>query len=181
MKLCNGHSYNDIKPSILHPTKSNEKLFLLIDPTHNFKNLFNNWVNTKRFYFPNGFEDLFPESGYADFQHIKDLYFKEELSELKIAHSLKKHSLCPSNIARTSPQHALSIVKNLVIIFCNLYMYIIVGIFNDHTIRGLEYYNSPGWKDTAAFCRFSHNMWKILNVKSTSKGEFDLCLKALLR
>ena len=80
-------------PVFLHLTKSNKKLFLFIDPTHNFENSFNNWINAKRFYFLTDFEDLFPESGFADFQHKKDLYFKEELRELKIVHSLIKHSL----------------------------------------------------------------------------------------
>ena len=44
----------------------------------------------------------------AKFAHIQRLYAIEEHKPLKVAHSLKKASLNPSNIARTSPQHALS-------------------------------------------------------------------------
>ena len=43
-----------------------------------------------------------------NFAHLKKLYALEKHKSLKVAHALKKASLNPSNIAKTSPQHALS-------------------------------------------------------------------------
>ena len=43
----------------------------------------------------------------AKFSHVAHLYVLKEHKSLKIAHNLKKVSLNPSSIARTSPQHAL--------------------------------------------------------------------------
>ena len=56
----------------------------------------------------NGYELILEEKCLASFSHIKRLYALEEGKGLKIAHSLKKASLNPSNIAPTSPLHALS-------------------------------------------------------------------------
>ena len=104
MDLCGG----TLKPSIDHPTKPNEKLFLLFDFTHNFKNIYNNFLNKHSLSIPtSGFETTLGNSCKGHFSHIKKLYAMEEHKTLKIAHALKKVSLNPSNVARTSPQHAL--------------------------------------------------------------------------
>jgi len=42
------------------------------------------------------------------FSHFKQLYALEESQTRKIAYALRKALLNPSNIGRTSPQHALS-------------------------------------------------------------------------
>ena len=42
------------------------------------------------------------------FGHFRKLFALEEQKVLKVAHKLKKSSLNPSNIARASPQHALT-------------------------------------------------------------------------
>lgn len=55
-----------------------------------------------------GHEQILGNRCIADFRHIKKLYALEEEKTLKVAHRLKKVCLNPSNIARTSPQHALS-------------------------------------------------------------------------
>ena len=103
--LCGGV----LKPYVEHPTKPNEKLFLLFDFTHNFKNIFNNFISKHQFNIPtSGFENVLGDSCRANFAHIKRLYAIEEHKPLKIAHALKKASLNPSNVARTSPLHALS-------------------------------------------------------------------------
>ena len=54
-----------------------------------------------------GFETIMGKSCIAQFSHIRRLYRLEEDKVLKIAHGLKKVSLNPSSLARTSPQHAL--------------------------------------------------------------------------
>ena len=110
--LCNGH----LRPSIVHPTKPDEKLFLLFDSTHNFKNTFNNFNNKERFNIPiTGYEDILGKSCTPCFSHIKHLYALEEHKILKVAYALKKHFLNPNGISRTSPQHAIG--KQAVLTF----------------------------------------------------------------
>ena len=103
--LCGGK----LSHSIEHPTRTGERLFLLFNFTHNFKNIFNNFVNKGRMHLTTtGYEDKLGETCTALFAHIKRFYAIEEDKVLKIACALKKASLNPSSIARTSPQHALS-------------------------------------------------------------------------
>ena len=101
--LCGGELSHSI------PTRQGERLFLLFDFTHNFKNIYNNFVNKRRMHVPTtGFQDILGETCVASFNHIKHLYAIEEDKTLKIAFAMKKASLNPSSIARTLPQHALS-------------------------------------------------------------------------
>ena len=55
-----------------------------------------------------GYKHILGDSCTAKFAHIAGLYALEEDKSLKIACDLKKVSLNPSSIARTSPLHALS-------------------------------------------------------------------------
>jgi len=106
MKLCGS---NNLSSSVSHSTKPNECLFLLFDFTHNMKNIFNNFVNRNIMHIPEIPNDtVFGGKCVALFSQIKRLYAIEEHKSLKAGHSLMKASLNPSNIARTSPQHALS-------------------------------------------------------------------------
>ena len=103
--MCNDGKLQD---SVEHPTRSNEKLFLLFDYTHNFKNIYNNFIGRERMNVPTvGFESILGHSCIAQFSHIRRLYALEEGKVLKVGHGLKKVSLNPSSLARTSPQHAL--------------------------------------------------------------------------
>jgi len=105
MDLCGG----ELAHSIPHPTKKEERLFLLFDFTHNLKNIFNNFINKPYFRLPStGYEEILGERCTASFAHIKHLYAIEEAKPLKIAFALKRAALNPSSIARTSPQHAIS-------------------------------------------------------------------------
>ena len=98
----------ELTHSIVHPTRKTEKLFLLFDFTHNFKNIFNAFINKGHMNLPtSGHENIPGENCLASFAHIKHLYALDEGKILKIAHSLRKASLNPSSIARTSPPHAL--------------------------------------------------------------------------
>lgn len=88
--------------------RKDEKLFLIFDFTHNFKNIYNHFVNKKVMHPPTaGYEHILGESCTAKFAHIIKLYSMEEEKVLRVACKLKKVSLNPSSIARTSPQHAL--------------------------------------------------------------------------
>lgn len=104
MNLCDGN----LQPYIPHPTRSGELLFLIFDFTHNFKNIFNNPLSKGRMHIPtSGFESILGTPCLGLFGNIKQLYALEENKTLKVAHSLKKASLNPSNVAKTSPLHAI--------------------------------------------------------------------------
>lgn len=100
--LCGG----DLKSSIDHPTLANAQLYLLFDPTHNMKNIFNNWVSKKFFLLPPG--HISDNEVVADFNHIQQLFALEETNPLKIAHKLNVTSIGPSRIQKQSIKHALS-------------------------------------------------------------------------
>ena len=105
LDLCQG----SLCHSIPHPKRKDENLYLLFDFTHCLKNIFNNFLNKNRMHLPcTGHESVLGDFCVAEFSHIKRLYALEEHKTLKIAHKLKKNSLNPSSIARTSPLHALS-------------------------------------------------------------------------
>ena len=59
----------------------------------------------------------------TQFVHLKQLYHIEEGKPLKVAHALKKVSLNPSSIAKTSPQHVLGKLKVLQYIWLSGYQY----------------------------------------------------------
>ena len=100
----------EIFPSIDHrPVRRNERLFLLFDFTHNFKNIFYHLVSKKMMLIPcHGHKEVLESPCFSNFQHVIKLYGLDESKPLKVAHSFKKISLNPSAIARTSPSHALS-------------------------------------------------------------------------
>ena len=54
-----------------------------------------------------GYDEILGKSCTAKFEHVHRLYSLEKGKSLKIACDLKKASLNPSSLARTSPQHAL--------------------------------------------------------------------------
>ena len=68
--LCDG----ELKTHIVNPVNG-EKLFLLFDPVHNFKNIYNNWCTRGVFKFP----DMHDNSKFhiADFSDLIDLYTTE--------------------------------------------------------------------------------------------------------
>ena len=96
-----------MRSSIVNPV-SGEKMFLLWDSVHNFKNVYNNWVNKGTFEYP-----AFDEDSYvplvADFNDIRALHDREKHLPVKTAHELKTMSMRPSNIDRLSVQHAVSV------------------------------------------------------------------------
>ena len=153
-------SGNDtIRTKIEHPISPGKFLYLLFDATHNIKNAYNNWINKGRFVYPAGFPEFLDDFGTADFNHIRSLYRKEESLPLKAAHKLTMECLNPASIARTSPRHALA-------------------VFHESTPHALQFYDEPGWSVTSQFVTFMSNLWKILNVKNPSKGEYSNLLES---
>ena len=146
-KLCG----DEILPYIDHPVPQSGKLFLLLDLTDNFKSIDNCFVNKAEMVLPWGFSDMLGSYDCtASFLHVEQLFrrgkFATESSQL-----FEKVSLNPSSISRISPQHALS-------------------VFNESTSRALRLYDLPGWSQTAAYIEVILNAWKIVSLKSPSKG-----------
>ena len=99
--LCAG----SLKPKVYHPWFPGDYLFLSFDPTHNLKNVFNNWTSKKIFKLPPG--PISTEQTTSKFKDIQELYALEETKPLRIAHKLNQTSLAPNNIQKTSPRHVL--------------------------------------------------------------------------
>ena len=103
--LCQGSLHHCIP----HPKQKDEYLYLMFDFTHCLKSIFNNFLNINCMHLPStGYEAILGDFCAAEFSHIKCLCALEEHKNLKIAHKLKKNSLNPRSIARTSPLHAFS-------------------------------------------------------------------------
>jgi hypothetical protein len=143
--LCNGYFTNPIS----HPLSSDHPLYLLVDPVHTIKNIYNNFLNRNIFELPMINEQMTPFT--ACFQHVRELYEREKSKPLKIAHKLNAVAMNPSSIQKTSMKHALA-------------------IFDETTVTGLRYYadhdNKPQWRMTASFVNAITLLWHIVNVKS---------------
>lgn len=146
-KLCSGR----LHPHVKNPVDQNKQLYLLFDSTHNLKNAFNNWLKREKFVLPSGHPTILTPGKEVHFRHLKELLLLEEGKPVKSAFKLTSESLNPSSISKTSPRHALRV-------FC------------ESTYHALRFYSIKGWRDTSEFIEFIVRLWKILNVKSPSKG-----------
>ncbi len=147
-ELCAG----SLSTKIPHPSIENEYLFLLFDSVHNFKNVYNNFVNRKEFVFPT-IKGNEPEQR-AKYAHLEQMYNLELGKPLKLAYKLNDKVLHPSNIEKTNVQLA-------------------DNLFHESTINGLRYYAGKGnseWNATADFLEVIRNWWNILNVKHPMLG-----------
>lgn len=119
-----------INSSCSNPLDENKKMFLLIDPVHTIKNIYNNFQKRSAFLFHDS--SLF---SHADFNHVKALYEIESDMALRKAHKLNKIVMNPTNIQRTSAKLAFA-------------------LFHDSTIATFMYYTDtdhPEWSNTAKF------------------------------
>ena len=91
IELCDGH----LTPSIDYPIETGKKIFLLFDPTHNIKNIFNSFEKRGVFSFPS--ESILQCKG-ADFKDLDALVQHELIKLLKIAHKLCPSLLHPNSI-----------------------------------------------------------------------------------
>ena len=138
------------------PKITSQPLFLLIDPVHTLKNIYNNFQARKFFECPSMSEDL-PTGCKADFGHIAELHHHEETMSLKKAHMLRPAVLQPKSIEKTS-------VKLAVAVFC------------ESTRDALRFYaeheGKVHWTGTADFVNLVTKLWNVLNVKTCCKGKF---------
>lgn len=64
-----------------------------------------------------------------------------------------------------------------------LILYVLLGIFSESVARGLEVYgeNQPGFLQTSRFVTFVLNIWKIMSVKTVSKGILYTYIRAIVK
>ena len=147
--LCNGSLSTHIIDSV-----TGQPIYLLFDPVHNLKNIYNNFLARKVFVCPPMAENL-PDGCRAAFDDIIALHDLEATMPLKKAHRLTVSALHPKSVEKTSVQLAVS-------------------VFSESTRDALEFYSAKEgrttWKGTAAFLSLIIKLWNVLNVKTRSKG-----------
>lgn len=141
---------DDVNIPCDNPFDPTQKLYLLIDPTHTIKNLYNNFQRRVHFEFPKGFSFTT-----ANFNHVKSLYELESSMSLRMAHKLNKAVLAPTNIQRASAKLAFA-------------------LFSDSTISAFQYHTThehPEWSDTFKFLSFITDLTKLCNIRSKYVGQ----------
>ena len=91
-ELCSGM----LNCSINNPLQSQNRIFLLFDPVHIFKNFYNNLINKKVFECPNFENEIIK----PNFEHISEIYNIELGKSVKIAHRLSDKVLAPASIEK---------------------------------------------------------------------------------
>lgn len=145
--LCEG----ELKPLARNPLNHSLPLFVLIDPTHTIKNIYNNWQKSSGFVIP-AVGSLGPYS--PKFIHVKQLYEMESSKSLRMAHKLTPTCLQPTNIQRTSSKLAFN-------------------VFDESTANAMLYYSRherPEWEGTARFINDMCVLLKVINVKHQNAG-----------
>ena len=149
--LCGG----EITTAIPHPLQEDAYIFLVLDPTHCLKNIFNNFERRKYFSWPIH-PPISENSGNASFYHLSDLCEIESSMAIRMAHKLNYRMLNPSAIEKSSLKFACS-------------------VFHESTRNALIYYaehqNMPQLLDTAHFIGMINKLWNILNVRTTAIGK----------
>ena len=140
---------DDINVPCKNPFDEEKDLYLLIDPTHTFKNLYNNFQKRANFQFPLG---LHVKS--ANFNDVKQLYDFESDMSVRMAHKLNQTVMNPTNIQRASAKMTFSL-------FC------------DSTAAAFKYYSAHGhseWMQTSIFISYMTNFVKLCNIRSKDVG-----------
>ena len=141
--LCNGAW----KASI--PNKYTDgKIFLIFDPTHIIKNIYNNLVNRRVFEMP-CMTPILDTPLTASFADIEKVYNLECQKPLRIAHRLTETVLKPNSIETVNVKLALA-------------------VFHESTVIGLKEY---GFHETASAIDLFLKLWNILNVSTSEIGK----------
>ena len=88
--------------------ETQQPIFLIFDPVHDLKNVYNNFQSRKLFECPEFGRNL-PSGCVADFNHVVELYNYEAVSALKKSHKLTPSVLNPRSIEKTSVKLATSL------------------------------------------------------------------------
>ena len=148
--LCGGTLTTSVINSV-----TGQPIFLIFDPVHDIKNVYNNFQGRKVFQCPAMVRNL-PNGCTARFQDVVDLFNHEAAMPLKKAHRLTPAALAPKSIEKTSVKLATS-------------------VFHESTRDALQFYavneHKPTWSETAEFIALILKLWNVMNVKSSSKGK----------
>jgi len=148
--LCDG----TLNTSIVD-TVTGQPIFLLFDPVHTIKNVYNNFQSRKVFECP-AFLDNLPNGCSANFRHVVELYEKESAMALKKAYRLSPATLNTKSIEKTSVTLAVS-------------------VFSESARDDLQFYSANEGQSsraaTAIFISLTLKLCNILNVKTGSKGK----------
>lgn len=133
--------------------ETNKPVYLIFDPVHDLKNVYNNFQARKTFECP-AFSPILPDGCTARFSDICDIFKVESTMQLKKAHRLRQATLSPKSIEKVSVKLALSV-------FC------------ESTRNALLYYSEMEgypWKSTSDFISAILKLWNVMNVKTKTKG-----------
>jgi len=148
--LCDGNLQTHIIDSV-----TGQPIYLIFDPVHDIKNVYNNFQARKKFECPELKMNL-TNGCVAQFQHIVDLFNLEANMCPKKAHRLTPAALEPKSIEKTSVKLAVS-------------------VFSESTRDALQFYatneGKSEWAGTAAFLSLIIKLWNVMNVKSSTKGK----------
>ena len=103
IELCGG----ELKTHILNPA-TNQPIYLLFDPVHNFKNIYNNFQTRKILKCP-PIPPLAPKGIHANFHHVKELHQLESSLPLRKAHKLSSKVIDPKSIEKVSVKLAAAV------------------------------------------------------------------------
>jgi hypothetical protein len=135
---------------------TNQPIYLIFDPVHDIKNVYNNFLVRKTFICPPMDRNLPDDGCIAKFRDIVDLYNMEATMSLKKAHRLTPVALDPKSIEKISVKLATSV-------FC------------ESTRDALKFYSAQegktSWSGTADFITLIMKVWNVMNVKTSCKGK----------
>jgi len=157
--LCGGTLHSSFQDPV-----TNQPIFLLFDPVHDLKNIYNNFQSRKTFVCPPMAHEL-PTGCTAKFQDIVDLYNLEATSSLKKAHRLSPSTLYPKSIEKTSVKLAISVFCESTRDALRFYS------SKNETERDSETASKPKWTGTADFITLILKLWNVMNVKNATKGK----------
>jgi len=148
--LCGGNLQTQITDTV-----TGQPIYLIFDPVHDLKNVYNNFQSRKLFECPIMNRNL-PNGCVANFHHIVELYNMESTMALKKAHRLSPAALQPKNIEKTSVRLA-------------------TAVFLESTRDALQFYadneGKDDWLGTSLFISLVVKLWNVMNVKSSAKGK----------
>ena len=124
------------------------KIFLVFDPTHVIKYIYNNLLSRNIFKLP-AILPLVPNIITANFADVKAVFSNEYHKLLRIAHKLSETVLHPKTIEKVNVKLALSLL-------------------HESTITALKQYE---YGETAAVLELFLKFWSILNVSSPTIGK----------
>ncbi|KAG1652170.1 Organic cation transporter protein [Nymphon striatum] len=149
--LCNG----SLKSQIKNPV-NDKPLFLLFDPVHNIKNVYNNFQGKRIFKLPSFHLDNLNFVTTAKFDDLCELHNLEATKPIKLGYKLTEKCLNPTSIEKSSVKLSMS-------------------VFNESTENALRFYSdheNKDWIGTATFISHFLKLWSIINVKNKSVGKF---------